>query len=62
MQAVGWLGWTRDAALDTPLPFIEAAMEAKIEFLNATNPFGSKKKEKLTEEEAAEKLFAALGG
>ncbi len=60
-QAVGWLGWPPDTALDTPLPLIELAMEGRIDCLISTNPFGAKKKEKLSEEEAAERLFAMLG-
>lgn len=49
-------------ALDTPIPQIVLAMEGRIDCLISTNPFGGKKQEKLTEEEAAEKLFNALGG
>lgn len=38
--ATGWLGWTAEAALATPMPQIEAAIRAKLDFIAKTSPFG----------------------
>lgn len=40
-MATGWLGWPPDVVLNTPIPQIELAIRGKIEFVKATNPFGS---------------------
>jgi hypothetical protein len=40
--ATGWLGWTPDIALDTPLSQINLALAGKVDFLKKTNPWGSK--------------------
>src|SRR5690606_19856162 len=39
--ATGWLGWSARDAWSTPIPELLLAYEAKIQFLKATNPFGS---------------------
>lgn len=41
----GWLGWTPEVALTTPLQQINLALEGKIDFLKKTNPWGSKEEE-----------------
>ncbi len=46
--ATGWLGWSANDALNTPMPQIFHALNARIEFLEKTNPFGSGKKENLS--------------
>lgn len=45
MTVTGWLGWTPEVALTTPLQQINLAMEGKIDFLKKTNPWGSKEEE-----------------
>jgi hypothetical protein len=35
--ATGWLGWTPDVALHTPMPLIELAMEGRYSYLRALN-------------------------
>jgi len=48
--ATGWLGWPPAVAWSTPIPELLMSYEAKIEFIRATNPFGSgeKKQDKKT--------------
>jgi hypothetical protein len=43
MVACGWLGWTPEVAMNTPLAMINLALEGKIDFLKKTNPCGSAK-------------------
>lgn len=38
--ATGWLGWTPHVALNTPIGQIRLAIDGKIAFIKATNPFG----------------------
>jgi hypothetical protein len=40
-RATGWLGWSPEAALTTPIPQIELAFEGFIDCKIKTNPFGS---------------------
>jgi hypothetical protein len=40
-MATGWLGWTPDIALDTPISQINLALAGKIDFIKKTNPWGS---------------------
>jgi hypothetical protein len=40
-RATGWLGWSPEAALTTPIPQIELAFEGFIDCKVKTNPFGS---------------------
>ena len=40
-MATGWLGWPPDVAWRTPVPEILTALDARIEWVNMTNPFGS---------------------
>lgn len=35
--ATGWLGWTPEVALITPMPLIELAMEGRYAYLRAVN-------------------------
>lgn len=35
--ATGWLGWTPEVALRTPMPLIELAMEGRYAYLRAVN-------------------------
>lgn len=37
--ATGWLGWSPEVALNTPIPQIELALEGRIEWVRKTNPF-----------------------
>lgn len=41
-MATGWLGWTPDVVLTTPLSQITLALNGKVDFLVKTNPWGSK--------------------
>lgn len=41
---MGWMGWTYQDSLDTPVPMIVLAIEGKVDFVQKTNPFGSGKK------------------
>ena len=43
--ATGWLGWSRDVALNAPFVDIELALEGKVDFLLATTP-GAKPRKK----------------
>lgn len=61
--AVGWLGWPPDVAWRTPLPELFLAMDARIEWAQMTNPFGSKASSKVQKPSAstvAAKLRQAL--
>ncbi|MCE1032996.1 hypothetical protein LU645_29190 [Pseudomonas asiatica] len=65
-MATGWLGWAPDVAWSTPLPELFMAMDARIEWTQMTNPFGSGKKQGAKEKPAAtnvaDKLRMALTG
>lgn len=37
----GWLKWTPDVVLNTPIPQLRLAIAGKIDFLKKTNPWGS---------------------
>lgn len=39
-MATGWLGWSPEIALATPISQIELALAGKIDFIKKTNPFG----------------------
>lgn len=39
--ATGYLGWTPDVALNTPICQIELALQGRVEWVKKTNPFGS---------------------
>lgn len=39
--ATGWLGWTPDVALSTPLSQLNLAIAGKVDFVKKTNPWGS---------------------
>ena len=43
--ATGWLGWTPEVVLNTPISQINLALKGRIDFVMKTNPFGSKKEE-----------------
>ena len=40
----GWLDWSPDTVLDTPLPIFFLAIEGKVDFITKTSPFGNAKK------------------
>ncbi|WP_409265909.1 hypothetical protein [Pseudomonas sp. KCJK8521] len=65
-MATGWLGWAPDVAWSTPLPELFMAMDARIEWIQMTNPFGTGKKqgskEKPSASNVADKLRMALTG
>ncbi|KPM65567.1 hypothetical protein HB13667_11650 [Pseudomonas putida] len=65
-MATGWLGWAPDVAWSTPLPELFMAMDARIEWMQMTNPFGTGKKqgskEKPSASNVADKLRMALTG
>ncbi len=42
-QATGWLGYTPEVALTTPIGQLELALAGRMEFLRKTNPWRSKK-------------------
>jgi hypothetical protein len=65
--ATGWLGWTPEVAMTTPLAAINLALEGKIDFLKKTNPWGSADDEAETDfasrkpdPEGAAKAFIAM--
>lgn len=62
--ATGWLGWPPDVAWSTPIPELLLALDARIEWVNMTNPFGGGKKaeQKPNPSTVADKLRAALVG
>ena len=41
----GWLGWSPDLVLDTPIPQLMLALEGKIDFAKKTNPFAATEKD-----------------
>ena len=60
--AAGWLGWPPDVILRTPICQLRLAIEGKVDFIKATNPFGGGEEEKpepkQTEESAANALHS----
>ena len=54
-MATGYLGWTAEQALHTPIPQIMLAIEGKFDFAVKTNPFGQPK-DKEKEKERKERL------
>lgn len=40
-MATGWLGWTPSVVMNTPICQLRLAIDGKIDFIKATNPFGS---------------------
>ncbi|MBC3484687.1 hypothetical protein HU750_03305 [Pseudomonas sp. SWRI50] len=65
-MATGWLGWAPDVAWVTPLPELFMAMDARLEWVKMTNPFGASgaqtPKEKPHAASVADKLRQALTG
>nr|WP_277594216.1 hypothetical protein [Pseudomonas chlororaphis] len=63
-MATGWLGWPPDLAWRTPLPELFMAIDARLEWVQMTNPFGGKPKdkEKPKPSTVAAKLRQALTG
>nr|WP_085615005.1 MULTISPECIES: hypothetical protein [unclassified Pseudomonas] len=65
-MATGWLGWAPDVAWSTPLPELFMAMDARIEWAQMTNPFGTGKNQRAKENPSAssvaDKLRRALTG
>lgn len=60
-MATGLLGWSPEVAWATPIPELLIAMDAKIEWTKAFNPFGGSKK-KAPEKMSAADMRAALRG
>ncbi|MCF5040104.1 hypothetical protein GIW79_06510 [Pseudomonas sp. PA-7-1E] len=65
-MATGWLGWSPDLAWTIPMPELFLAMDAKIEWAQMTNPFGTGKTktnaQKPSASTVADKLRKALTG
>ncbi|AYN18849.1 hypothetical protein CHR29_16640 [Pseudomonas monteilii] len=65
-MATGWLGWPPETAWRTPLPELFMAMDARLEWVQMTSPFGNGKagvrQEKPKPTTVAEKLRQALTG
>ncbi|MBS3185366.1 hypothetical protein JIQ88_10130 [Pseudomonas sp. PCH44] len=65
-MATGWLGWAPNVAWVTPLPELFMAMDARLEWVQMTNPFGGGKKtgqhDKPKPSTVADKLRQALTG
>lgn len=38
-RATGWLGWSDEAALNTPLARLHLALEGQVDYLRKTNPW-----------------------
>lgn len=61
--ATGYLGWSPDVAWHTPLPELFLALDARVEWVRMTSPFGSKPEpKKSTPGNVADKLRQALTG
>ena len=59
MLGTGWLGWSPDVVLDTPMPQLFLALKGKVDFVKKTNPFGSgEEKPEPTTQEGKDKLTA----
>lgn len=56
----GYLGWTPDVVLNTPIAQLVLAIEGKFDFAVKTNPFGSKPKPKEADPAVVAKKLAAL--
>jgi hypothetical protein len=54
MYGTGWLGWSAEQTLDTPISQIFLAINGKIDFVKKSNPYGSEEEE--PSGEAKEKL------
>lgn len=66
---MGWLGWSPEVAWSTPIPELLMALDARMEYVRLTNPFGggggggkAAPKAKPSANTVAEKLRAALTG
>ncbi len=51
---MGWLGWSADQALHTPVPFILLALQGAAEFAVKTNPFGGGGEDDANQDDAGE--------
>lgn len=58
--ATGWLGWSPEVALNTPMPQIYLAVEGRVDFAVKTNPFGAGKKEKPAEPKNPKDIMRAM--
>lgn len=58
-MATGWLGWSPQVALHTPIAQIELAIQGKTEWAKMTNPFGSSDKEQ-PKQDVGEQLKGAF--
>lgn len=58
--ATGYLGWSPEIALNTPIPQIELALAGRQEWVRMTNPFGGG--EEKPKAPVADRLAAALRG
>lgn len=66
-RATGWLGWTDEATMNTPLAQLYMAFEGHVDFLRKTNPFRTKEdieddriREQKPDPESGVRLFQAL--
>lgn len=61
--ATGWLGWSPEQAMHTPIPQITLALKGRVDWARKTNPFGGGEAEQPPESDVdvAAKLRAALG-
>ena len=56
----GYLGWSPELVLTTPIPQLMLALEGKFDFAVKTNPFGGKPTEKRVDDSVIQKRTAAL--
>ena len=56
----GYLGWTPDVVLNTPIAQLVLAIDGKFDFAVKTNPFGAKPKPKEADPVVVSKKLAAL--
>ena len=56
----GYLGWTPDVVLNTPIAQLVLAIDGKFDFAVKTNPFGAKPKPKEADPAVISKKLAAL--
>lgn len=62
-MATGWLGWPPSVAWSATVPEIVVALDAKIDFIKMTNPFGASKEKPQnpqTKEQVAAKFEALM--
>lgn len=58
--ATGWLGWTPEVVLHTPIVQIELAIDGKVDWVKKTNPWGSAEEPEPEPQDVETRLKSAL--